>query len=74
MGRRKDRKSMSGRVDFRAEPDWIDLVEEAAKRLGLGMSAYIRLATNERLSRDGLVAPARPPDESAKPRKRWKGE
>jgi hypothetical protein len=69
MGRKKGLE-MSGRIDFRADPAWIAVVEEAAKRLGMGVSAYVRMATNKQLAQDGFVAPARPPEpEPAKRRK-----
>jgi hypothetical protein len=38
-------------VQFRAEPEWIDKVNAAAELLGLSISAYIRLAVNERMQR-----------------------
>ena len=38
-------------VQFRADPEWIDKVNAAAERLGLSISAYIRLAVNERMER-----------------------
>lgn len=39
------------RIEVRADPEWIQLVVEEASKLGLGLSAYIRLAVNERLRR-----------------------
>jgi hypothetical protein len=38
-------------IQLRAEPEWIDEVNEEADRLGLSLSAYIRLAVNERMER-----------------------
>jgi hypothetical protein len=38
-------------VQFRADPEWIDRVNAEAERLGLSISAYIRLAVNERMER-----------------------
>jgi hypothetical protein len=38
-------------IQLRAEPAWIDRVNAEAERLGLSLSAYIRLAVNERLER-----------------------
>jgi hypothetical protein len=38
-------------IQIRAEPEWINLVNTEAERLGLSLSAYIRLAVNERLER-----------------------
>ena len=57
MARPKRTKTLAGRIDLRADQEWIDLVRAAADRLGLRLSAYIRLATNERLQRDGFVLP-----------------
>ncbi|HKB41927.1 MAG TPA: hypothetical protein VKD72_36205 [Gemmataceae bacterium] len=53
-------------IQLRAEPEWIDRVNAEAERLGLSLSAYIRLAVNERMER---TAPEGPP-----PRKRKDGE
>jgi hypothetical protein len=36
-------------IQFRAPPAWIDRVNAEAERLGLSLSAYIRLCVNERL-------------------------
>ena len=41
-----------GRVDLRADPEWLTRVEDHAARLGLNVSAYIRLAVSERMQRD----------------------
>jgi hypothetical protein len=38
-------------IQLRAEPEWIDRVNAEAERLGLSLSAYIRLAVNERMER-----------------------
>lgn len=38
-------------VQFRADPEWIDRVNAEAERFGLTLSAYIRLAVNERMER-----------------------
>lgn len=39
------------RIDLRAEREWIAKVVEEAKRLGLSLSAYVRLAVNECMGR-----------------------
>jgi len=46
-------------IQFRAEPEWIDRVNAAAEALGLSLSAYIRLAVNERLLRTAAEQPPR---------------
>jgi hypothetical protein len=38
-------------IQLRADPEWIDKVDAEAERLGLSLSAYIRLAVNERMQR-----------------------
>jgi hypothetical protein len=69
MGRRRGTASMTARVDLRADPDWLAQVEEAGRRLGLGISAYIRLATSERLARDGFTSTPEPPARRQRGRK-----
>jgi hypothetical protein len=39
------------RIEIRAEGQWIAKVTAEAERLGLSLSAYVRLAVNERLER-----------------------
>jgi hypothetical protein len=51
MGRRKKENFDKMRIEVRAEPAWIERVATEAERLGLSLSAYIRLAVNERLER-----------------------
>jgi hypothetical protein len=48
---RKKQNFERDRVELRAEPEWIARVAAEANRLGLNLSAYIRLAVNERLDR-----------------------
>jgi hypothetical protein len=40
------------RVDLRAEPEWIARVQAQADRLGMALSAYIRMATTKEVERD----------------------
>ena len=56
---RKKQSFDSGRVEIRAEPEWIERVTAEADRLGLNLSAYIRLAVNERLDRTEAAEPPR---------------
>jgi hypothetical protein len=58
------------RINLRAEPEWVAAVEEAARHMGMGLSAYIRLSVNERLSRDRAAAsvPEPPPPKRRKGR------
>jgi hypothetical protein len=44
-------------IQIRAEPEWIDRVNTEADRLGLSLSAYIRLAVNERMERTAAERP-----------------
>jgi hypothetical protein len=48
----KKRKDGRQRIDLRAEQEWIARLEVLAKRFGLSVSAYIRLAVSERMERD----------------------
>ena len=38
-------------IQLRADPAWIERVNAEAERLGLSLSAYVRLAVNERMER-----------------------
>lgn len=58
---REEPDEQRDRIDLRADPEWIVMAKRAAKRMGLGLTAYIRLATSERMVRDGL----NPPEESS---------
>jgi hypothetical protein len=44
-------------IQLRADPAWIDRVNAEAERLGLSLSAYIRLAVNERMQRTASEPP-----------------
>jgi hypothetical protein len=57
IGRRKE-KFERRRLELVAEPEWIARLTVQAERLGLSVSAYIRLAVTERLERDESQAPA----------------
>lgn len=46
-----------GRIDLRADPEWIARVQRQADRFGLKLSAYIRHATSERVERDEATDP-----------------
>jgi hypothetical protein len=46
-----------GRHELRVEPVWLARVQRQADRLGISASAYIRLATSERLERDEATDP-----------------
>lgn len=61
-GKQKDR------VEFRADPEWLDRVTAQAERRGLAVSAYIRLAVSERLHQDEAEA-AEQDGRSKRPRK-----
>jgi len=53
------------RIEIRAEADWVNLVSEEAARLGLSISAYLRLAANEKLAREGRL-PEKPKRKESK--------
>lgn len=49
-----------GRIDLRADPEFVARVEAQAKRFGgIGLSAYIRAAVAERLERDEASDPSK---------------
>jgi len=48
------------RIDLRADPEWVVRVEAMARRFGLSLSAYIRLAVSERVERDEAAVIRRP--------------
>lgn len=48
----KKPETKQARVNFVAEESWVKRVERTAKDLGLSLSAYIRLACNEKIRRD----------------------
>ncbi len=45
------------RIDLRAGPAWIARVQRQAERLGMSLSAYIRMATTERVEEDEATDP-----------------
>jgi hypothetical protein len=48
----------TARLYVRVEPAWLAQVEDAAKRLGLDLSAYVVLSVSERMRRDAKDEPA----------------
>lgn len=52
------------RIDLRAEPEWIARIKAQASRLGMGASAYIRMAVTLKLEADEAD------EQSRKPRRR----
>jgi hypothetical protein len=57
MGRRKKPKEPHGRIEFQAPEQWIERIERQARRLGITISAYIRLVTTRQLERDEAEDP-----------------
>jgi hypothetical protein len=47
------------RIEFVADPEWIRLVANEADRMGLSLSAFIRLAVNEKLQAMGRFPEAK---------------
>lgn len=45
------------RVDMRAEPAWMARVERQAARLGISVTAYIKMATSRQLEIDEATDP-----------------
>ena len=52
MGRVLMPSKKEGRINMRADQAWIDEVEAEVQSFGLSISAYLRLATNEKMQRD----------------------
>lgn len=46
------------RLELRAEPDWIGRIAVQARRLGISVSAYVRLAVTRQLETDEASQPA----------------
>lgn len=53
------RDSKPKKVEIRVTEEWFALVDEAAKRKGLGLSAYIRMVVLERMQQDQISVPPR---------------
>jgi hypothetical protein len=51
--RRKKTRLSDAKMEILADPAFIARVDEAAARVGLTRSAYVRLAVSERMDRDG---------------------
>ena len=52
---------------LRCDPDWLDRVERAAKKIGLKKAAYIRMVVTQRMDAEGVPDQA-PPDKKKKPK------
>lgn len=52
-------KTESGKIEIRADQLWIDRVDEAARRLGLKRSAYIRMIVTREMDRNDEERSAR---------------
>jgi hypothetical protein len=50
--RKKRPNPQRDRIEIRSDPEWIDRVLRHANNLGLSISAYIRLAVNEKMQRE----------------------
>lgn len=50
------------RIEFRAEPDWLARVRTTARRLGLSLSAFIRLVVSREIGPDQETGLRRLPD------------
>lgn len=54
--------SGNARVEFVAPPEWLARLDAAAAALGLGRSAYIRMACSRQMGADDRERPAEPDD------------
>lgn len=63
MAGRKKESFESGRVEFKAEPEWVKHATQEAIRLGFGnLSALIRFAVTRYLAEIATSQPAPPPE------------
>ncbi len=46
------KETKQARINLMAEEGWVRRVERAARAMGLSLSAYIRVACNEKMKRD----------------------
>jgi hypothetical protein len=46
-----------GRIDLRAEPEFVARIERQSRRLGLSLSGYVRLAVSRQLEADEATEP-----------------
>jgi predicted DNA-binding protein len=49
-----DRKAVT--YQMRTTSEWLERIDLASESLGISRAAYIRMAVNERLQRDGVQA------------------
>jgi hypothetical protein len=63
MPGRKKENFERGRVEFLAEPAWIERVVKVADRLGLSLSSYIRMVVTRDVEREEAD---RPPERKKK--------
>lgn len=56
-GGRKKENFDRGRLELVADAEWISRLDIQAKRLGMSLSAYVRMACTERVERDEASAP-----------------
>jgi hypothetical protein len=59
-GRKKENYTR-GRVEFQADPEWIERVDRQARRLGMNISVYVRWATTKQLDHDEMEEAERKP-------------
>ena len=71
MAGRKKENFDRGRVEFKADPEWIERVTREAERLGLNLSAFIRMVVTQYMDKIGAE---RPPRRRAKRQPRAEGK
>jgi hypothetical protein len=60
MAGRKKENFDRGRVEFKASPEWIERVTREGERLGLNLSAFIRMVVTQAVERAETERAGRP--------------
>jgi hypothetical protein len=63
MAGRKKENFERGRVEFKADPEWIERVNAEAERIGLNLSSFIRMVMTQYMDK---VEAERPPKRKEK--------
>lgn len=58
---KKRKNPARDRIEIRADPEWIDRVNAAAEKVGLSISAFLRLAGNRLMSDPEFAPPVKKP-------------
>jgi hypothetical protein len=70
MAGRKKENFDRGRVEFKAEPEWIERAAKYGERVGMNLSTLIRVAVTQYLDQAGADRPQAKAIRRPKPRKK----